>query len=110
VREPKNQVKRHGILGKVDELSQFLKGGCTPEAEKRPQETRDLDLDMTGASDPAEIVPLKLAAKEATLKAERDMILRALRGTNWNKKKAANLLQVSYKALLYKIKECGIEK
>jgi DNA-binding NtrC family response regulator len=31
-------------------------------------------------------------------------------GTNWNKKKAAHLLQGSYKALLYKIKECGIEK
>ncbi|MCK7488805.1 MAG: hypothetical protein MZU79_00050 [Anaerotruncus sp.] len=59
---------------------------------------------------PDEIVPLKVAAKEATVKAERDMILKALRGTNWNKKKAANLLQVSYKALLYKIKECGIEK
>jgi len=110
VRELKNQVKRLVILGNVDELSQYLKGGGTPAAEKRPQETRDRDLDMTGASDPAEIVPLKLAAKEATLKAERDMILRALRGTNWNKKKAANLLQVSYKALLYKIKECGIEK
>ncbi|MCE5273668.1 MAG: hypothetical protein LLG43_00875, partial [Deltaproteobacteria bacterium] len=46
----------------------------------------------------------------ATLKAEREMMLRALRETNWNKKKAAQLLQVSYKALLYKIKECGIEK
>ena len=65
---------------------------------------------MVASSDPAEIMPLKVAAKEATLKAEREMILRALRGTNWNKKKAANLLQVSYKALLYKIKECGIEK
>jgi two-component system response regulator AtoC len=57
-----------------------------------------------------EIIPLKLAAKEASVKAERDMILKALRGTNWNKKRAAHLLQISYKALLYKIKECGIEK
>jgi two-component system response regulator AtoC len=110
VRELKNQVKRLVILGNVEEMGQYLKGGRSPVLEKRPQETKDRGLDMAVSSEPGEIVPLKLAAKEATLKAEREMILRALRGTNWNKKKAANLLQVSYKALLYKIKECGIEK
>jgi two-component system response regulator AtoC len=110
VRELKNQVKRLVILGNIDEMGQYLKGGRSPVLEKRSQETKDRGLDMAVSSDPGEIEPLKLAAKEATLKAEREMILRALRGTNWNKKKAANLLQVSYKALLYKIKECGIEK
>jgi two-component system response regulator AtoC len=110
VRELKNQVKRLVILGNIEEMIQYLKGGGTPIVEKRPQEFKDRGLEMVASSDPAEIMPLKVAAKEATLKAEREMILRALRGTNWNKKKAANLLQVSYKALLYKIKECGIEK
>jgi two-component system response regulator AtoC len=110
VRELKNQVKRLVILGNIEEMVQYLKGGGTLVVEKRPQEFKDRGLEMVASSDPAEIMPLKVAAKEATLKAEREMILRALRGTNWNKKKAANLLQVSYKALLYKIKECGIEK
>ena len=40
--------------------------------------------------------------------AEREAILRALMRTGWNKRKAAKRLQVSYKALLYKIKDCGI--
>ena len=78
--------------------------------EKRSQDVKDGVLEMITPNDLDEIVPLKIAAKEATVKAERDMILEALLGTNWNKKKAANLLQVSYKALLYKIKECGSEK
>ncbi|HOS96758.1 MAG TPA: sigma-54 dependent transcriptional regulator [Deltaproteobacteria bacterium] len=110
VRELKNQVKRLVILGNIDEMVQYLKGSGAVVMEKRPLESRDRGLEIPAPSDPAEIMPLKLAAKEATLKAERDMILKALRGTNWNKKKAAHLLQVSYKALLYKIKECGIEK
>jgi two-component system response regulator AtoC len=110
VRELKNQVKRLVILGNIDEMVQYLKGSGAVVMEKRPLETRDRGLEIPAPSDPVEIMPLKLAAKEATLKAERDMILKALRGTNWNKKKAAHLLQVSYKALLYKIKECGIEK
>ncbi len=110
VRELKNQVKRLVILGNIDEMVQYLKGSAAVVMEKRSLEIRDRGLEVPAPSDPAEITPLKLAAKEATLKAERDMILKALRGTNWNKKKAAHLLQVSYKALLYKIKECGIEK
>jgi DNA-binding NtrC family response regulator len=30
--------------------------------------------------------------------------------TNWNRKKAADKLNISYKALLYKIKETGLDK
>jgi two-component system, NtrC family, response regulator AtoC len=110
VRELKNQVKRLVILGNIEEMILYLKGSSNVIVEKRPQDVKDRVLEMVAPGDPDEIIPLKLAAKEATVKAERDMILKALRGTNWNKKKAANLLQVSYKALLYKIKECGIEK
>jgi two-component system response regulator AtoC len=110
VRELKNQVKRLVILGNIEEMIIYLKGGSGVIVDKRSPDVKDRVLEMITPNGPDEIVPLKVAAKEATVKAERDMILKALRGTNWNKKKAANLLQVSYKALLYKIKECGIEK
>jgi transcriptional regulator with PAS, ATPase and Fis domain len=110
VRELKNQVKRLVILGNIEEMIHYLKGSSSMVVEKRSPEIKDHGIEMITSGDSDEIVPLKVAAKEATIKAERDMILKALRGTNWNKKKAANLLQVSYKALLYKIKECGIEK
>jgi two-component system, NtrC family, response regulator AtoC len=52
---------------------------------------------------------LKVVAKEAARVAERDLILRALERTHWNRKQAARELQVSYKALLYKIKQMDVD-
>jgi two-component system response regulator AtoC len=52
--------------------------------------------------------PLKEVGKRAARIAEREAILRALMRTGWNKRKAAKRLQISYKALLYKIKGCEI--
>jgi two-component system, NtrC family, response regulator AtoC len=52
---------------------------------------------------------LKVVAKEAARVAERDLILRALERTHWNRKQAARDLQVSYKALLYKIKQMDVD-
>ncbi len=52
--------------------------------------------------------PLKEVSKRAARIAEREAILRALMRTGWNKRKAAKRLQISYKALLYKVKECEI--
>jgi DNA-binding NtrC family response regulator len=48
-------------------------------------------------------------AKEALRIAETQHIVKALRDTKGNKSRAAELLQVSYKTLLTKIKEYGIE-
>ena len=53
---------------------------------------------------------MKEVAKIAQRKAERIMIERVLRQTRWNRRKAAQLLDISYKALLYKIKECGLNR
>lgn len=51
---------------------------------------------------------LKEASREASRKAEHDIILHALERTHWNRKKTARQLQISYKALLYKIKQLGL--
>ncbi len=114
IRELKNLVKRIVILGNVEDLECYLTHVSPAQAEFR-QEIKDVSLKgqvkkELNDTDISTIIPLKDVAKEAAVNAEREMILRALRGTNWNKKKAADLLQISYKALLYKIKECGIEK
>jgi DNA-binding NtrC family response regulator len=53
---------------------------------------------------------LKEVHQEASKKAESEIMLRALEMTNWNRKKAADILNISYKALLYKIKETGLDK
>jgi two-component system, NtrC family, response regulator AtoC len=55
-----------------------------------------------------EDAPLKDVARRAARIAEREAILRALVRTGWNKRRAAKRLQISYKALLYKIKDCEI--
>ena len=49
-------------------------------------------------------------AREAALTAERTVIADTLRQVHWNRRKAAQLLGVSYKTLLNKIKETGIER
>jgi two-component system, NtrC family, response regulator AtoC len=51
---------------------------------------------------------LKVAARAASKKAERELILKALERTHWNRKHAARDLQISYKSLLYKIKQIGV--
>jgi DNA-binding NtrC family response regulator len=54
--------------------------------------------------------PLKIAARRALRRTERELILEALTRTHWNRKKAAQELQISYKSLLYKIKQMGAEQ
>ena len=52
---------------------------------------------------------LKAAARAASREAERELILKALARTRWNRKRAAQDLQISYKSLLYKLKQIGLE-
>jgi two-component system, NtrC family, response regulator AtoC len=52
---------------------------------------------------------LKAAARAASREAERELIMKALARTRWNRKRAAQELQISYKSLLYKLKQIGFE-
>ncbi|MFZ0798853.1 MAG: sigma 54-interacting transcriptional regulator [Terriglobales bacterium] len=54
---------------------------------------------------PEEKSSLKLLVRNAKGEAERGAIARALEQTHWNRKAAARLLNISYRALLYKIQE-----
>jgi two-component system response regulator AtoC len=77
--------------------------------DERPSESRKRtqyagrNLDRSGR-------PLKELAGEATKYIERKAILHALNMANWNKRKAAKLLRISYKALFYKMDDLGIAK
>jgi len=61
-----------------------------------------------GAS--GEKVSLKDAARAASREAERELILQVLTRTRWNRRRAAQELQISYKALLYKLKQIGYQE
>jgi DNA-binding NtrC family response regulator len=52
-------------------------------------------------------VSLKQASRAASREAEKEIILRVLTRTRWNRRRAAVELQISYKALLYKLKQMG---
>jgi two-component system response regulator AtoC len=53
---------------------------------------------------------LKDISRTAAREAERELILKMLQHTRWNRKETAEILGISYKALLYKIKENGLDK
>jgi two-component system, NtrC family, response regulator AtoC len=95
VRELENTVKRVVALG--DERL----------AWKDLIETRRETLN-TGSG--TETHSLKEASRAASRQAERDLILKVLVQTRWNRKRAAQELQISYKALLYKLKRITKEE
>jgi len=51
---------------------------------------------------------LKATSRAASRDAERELILKVLEHTRWNRKRAAQELQISYKSLLYKLKQIGV--
>jgi two-component system response regulator AtoC len=53
---------------------------------------------------------LKDISRTAAREAERELIFKMLQQTRWNRKETAEILGISYKALLYKIKENGLDK
>jgi DNA-binding NtrC family response regulator len=61
------------------------------------------------ASESGGRVSLKQAARAASQHTERELILKTLERTHWNRKRAARELQISYKALLYKLKQIGLD-
>jgi len=54
-------------------------------------------------------ISLKAASRAASREAEKELILNTLTRTRWNRRRAAEELQISYKALLYKLKQIGFE-
>jgi DNA-binding NtrC family response regulator len=67
-------------------------------------------LRKVGSGSNGEGISLKEASRAASREAERELILKVLTRTRWNRRRAAQELQISYKALLYKLKQIGCEE
>ena len=94
VRELSNGVARYVLIG--------LRGRrcrTKPPGGARPPKQKSIN---------AEIVPLKSVAKDAIKEMERSVILEALRANQWNRRKTAVELKISYRALIYKIRDAGL--
>jgi two-component system response regulator AtoC len=103
----------HPWPGNLRELGNFIKRYLILGDEKLAVKELQPKSDGSGASfDSAgrgeATGGLKSLARSAKDEAEAEAINRALEETNWNRKQAAALLQISYKALLYKIRQYGI--
>jgi DNA-binding NtrC family response regulator len=107
VRELKNVVGRLMLLGDWDTLKEELLGRDTSKITGLAKEGVAEDLE---APEQKTFPPLKEVKKRAVQEAESKLISAVLKETGWNRKKAAKILQISYKALLYKIKELDLDK
>jgi two-component system response regulator AtoC len=93
IRELENVVKKIVALGDEQVAIADLTLNDGPRPPK--PETRRLSL--------------KSAARLASFQAERELILKTLARTHWNRKRAAQELQISYKSLLYKLKQIRVD-
>src|SRR4051812_48550038 len=98
LRELNNFIKRYLVLG--DE--------SLAVSELLPRNDGNGGLSGDPSSKAGDAGGLKSLARSAKDEAEALAITRALEQTNWNRKQAATILQISYKALLYKIRQYGI--
>ena len=99
VRELENVIKRIVVLGDPD-----LRKGTLPAMTSRAAPDK--------IAGPAWAAPMSLKdiSRSAAQVAEREAIRQVLEQTQWNRVQAAKLLGVSYRALLYKIKEAEFDR
>jgi two-component system response regulator AtoC len=94
IRELENLIKRYVILGNEDAIS----GDLAPR-----------DTSFFNAEIPADgQVNLKKLTRQVVRELERKVILKVLQNHHWNRKQAARSLSISYRALLYKIRDAGL--
>jgi two-component system, NtrC family, response regulator AtoC len=112
VRELENFAKRFLVLRDEHTAIAELSVHTSEHSASSPQNGK------TRVSTPPRVPPisdhgianLKSVARSAMSEAEAIAISQALNRTRWNRKRAAELLDVSYKALLYKIKQYDLER
>jgi two-component system response regulator AtoC len=75
-----------------------------------PTATAPTPTSIAAAAAEAGNYSLKDISRTAAREAERELIFKMLQRTRWNRKETAEILGISYKALLYKIKENGLDK
>ena len=101
VRELENMVKRMIVLGDPLLRRTPLPGAGVNDPDERA---------VARAPKPSVSTSLKDIGRRAAQMAEREAILQALDQTHWNRVRAAKLLEISYRALLYKIKDAGLDR
>lgn len=101
---------QHSWPGNVRELEDALKTIVAVGNERMAMAAlRAIARGQRSRASEPETLSLKETARAASRQVERELILKVLSRTRWNRKRAAQELQISYKALLYKLKQIGLE-
>jgi two-component system response regulator AtoC len=95
IRELENVVKRYVILGSEDAIY----------GELRPVTNHSFVSPRPATDRP---ISLKEITRAAVRDVERQVILEVLQANNWNRRRAARALNISYRALLYKMKDVAL--
>jgi DNA-binding NtrC family response regulator len=102
------------ILGDGEEnLSSLMNSASTNNGSAKTASSGEMVVSGPQAFDPKEFsdlsaLSLKKMRKKAMDQVEREVISYVLQKTAWNRSKATKILKISYKTLLYKIKDLGI--
>jgi two-component system, NtrC family, response regulator AtoC len=94
IRELENLIKRYVILGTEEVISADL--------APRNNDFFNTEIPIDGQ------ISLKKLTRQAVRELERKIILKVLQNHHWNRKQAARSLNISYRALLYKIRDAGL--
>jgi two-component system response regulator AtoC len=125
IRELENLIKRTVVLGTEAGIRKDIMHGIAMAAHRSALVDPRPPVPRPGAAAPGLAAPapavttaapdsgncsLKDVSRIAARGAERELIAKMLQQTRWNRKETAEILGISYKALLYKIKENGLDK
>ena len=94
IRELENLIKRYVILGTEEAISNDL------VSQQRDVFNPEISIDGP--------ISLKKLTRQAVRELERKVILKVLQANHWNRKQSARALNISYRALLYKIRDTGL--
>jgi two-component system, NtrC family, response regulator AtoC len=97
IRELENCMARYVVLGSEEAFY----SDRAEQAEKKPLNI-SYELNEDGN------IPLKRIAQQVTRRMEHDLILKVLQANHWNRRKTAEVLKISYRALLYKVRQAGL--
>jgi len=103
VRELENLIKRLVVLESEESILSDLEGSF------RQGRAGAFEAVLAEVESTAGELPLREVGRRVALQAERETIGMALDKTRWNRKQAARMLGVSYKTLLQKIRDCGLD-
>ena len=110
VRQLENLIKQVVVRGEESIITDLLAGQAVSTDNTMPpinsSSNQALEVQPSSMKD----YSLKKRVAEAVSREEKSLISEVLKRTNWNRRKAAEILGISYRSLLYKIKEYGLNE